>query len=52
MSAYAVNVEQHGARFRATVDRSGAVYERGFGSGYTEREAIRKAWTDFWRANG
>lgn len=52
MSAYAVNVRPPGAfnGFCATVDRSGDVMApRGVGYGATEREAIRRAWSDYWR---
>lgn len=50
MSAYAVNVRPPGAfnGFRATVDLS-ATAKRGTGYGATEREAIRRAWSDYWR---
>lgn len=53
MTAYAVNVDIDGGRFRATVDRSGSVTtKRGHGGGVTEREAIRNAWANFWARNG
>lgn len=52
MSAYAVNIRAPGALtgYRVTVDRSGSPnYPRGTGYGSTEREAIRRAWLDYWR---
>lgn len=52
MRAYAVQVYEPGAfnGWYATVTATGGL--RGTGYGSTEREAIRRAWSDYWRKAG
>jgi len=50
MTTYIVKTRQPGAfnGWYATVDRAGGAIQ-GTGYGATERDAIRRAWSDYWR---